>query len=454
MKIKGKVTLFISFFITLIVVAITYLSVISISEQGEQRIATYKQESIEGVKNHLKDLVNVAYETIEQNHDNLSDVEYLSRFYERRLNNIIDSGEAIINRYKSKVKRGEITLPNAKREAIKEIRALRFDGGTGYIWINDTGTPFPKMIMHPTVPDLDGKVLDNPSYNNAMGRGKNLFKAFVDVTRVNKEGYVDYLWPKPTPEDLTDEVPKLSYVRRYRDWKWILGTGIYIDDAEEEIKGLIKENIKAMRYEDGTGYFWINDNTHPYPTMIMHPTAPRLDGKVLDDPVYNNAQGVDKNLFQAFVEVTSDEEGAGFVPYLWPKPTKDGLTERKEKISYVRLHKKTGWIIGTGAYIDNIDEAVAIKQAKIETHISQLIEKSTLVSAIFIVFSISISFLFAGTLSKPIRSLTDISEKISKGTGLEAPVEEIDRRDEIGDLARSIDRLRNSVRIMMTRMKR
>jgi len=52
--------------------------------------------------------------------------------------------------------------------------------------------------MHPTVPALDGTVLDDPKYNAAMGQKQNLFNAFVEVCETKGEGFVDYVWSKPT----------------------------------------------------------------------------------------------------------------------------------------------------------------------------------------------------------------------------------------------------------------
>ena len=70
--------------------------------------------------------------------------------------------------------------------------------------------------------------------------------------------------------------------------------------------------VMILRYDNGVGYFWINDDTGPIPNMIMHTTAPALNGQLLDDPKYNVAFGKDKNLFGAFVDVTNtDADGDG-----------------------------------------------------------------------------------------------------------------------------------------------
>lgn len=444
--------LFTSITLITMVFLVTLLGVHNIKKQGEERLEAYRGEALEDIKNHLKDLVEVAYQTIDSNYRNLSDNTYLGRYYENRLNSIIDSGEAIIKRYKRMVKAGQLSLPAAKERARNEIKELRFDGGTGYIWINDTGEPYPRMVMHPTIPKLDGELLDSKRFNNALGREKNLFQAFVDITKEHHDGYVDYLWPKPTPSGVTDDkIPKLSYVRRYQEWGWILGTGIYIDDAREEIEHQIKQTIKGMRYDSGTGYFWINDNVLPYPTMVMHATAPELNNKVLNDPKFNNALGVDQNLFQAFVEITQ-KQGSGFIDYLWPKPSKGGLSERTKKISFVKLHEPTGWIIGTGAYIDNIEKSIQLQQFRIAQQVRDLIRSNLKASVLFLFLVIAIAFLFSSTFSKPIQNLTKMAELISKGKDLDIQIKETKRSDEIGELARSIDRLKTSTKIMLERL--
>lgn len=345
--------------------------------------------------------MDVAYESMDSNFSKLNDLKFLAPYYERRLSQHVDVAAGIIERYQRQVQTGKISLATAKSKAIGEIREIRFDNGTGYIWINDTTYPYPTMVMHPTVPSLDGKVLDDPTYDNASGKDQNLFQAMVEVTKREPQGFVDYLWPKPTADGVTTErVQKLSYVRRVNDWDWILGTGIYIDDARLEIENQVKDTIRAMRYDNGVGYFWINDNTLPYPTMVMHPTVPALDGQVLDDPKFNNAQGVDKNLFQAFAEVAA-ERGEGFVDYLWPKPTADGLTARAPKISYVRLHAPTGWIIGSGAYIDGIEAAVAAQQGLIEAQIPGTIRKNLMATGVFIVLAMVAAYFFAARCRNP-----------------------------------------------------
>lgn len=93
------------------------------------------------------------------------------------------------------------------------------------------------MLMHPNFPELDGKNLSN----DRDPAGKYLFVEMVNICNEKGEGFVDYMWPKP---GTTRPVPKLSYVKLFKPWGWIVGSGIYVDDVQEELTK-IKWNIIA-----------------------------------------------------------------------------------------------------------------------------------------------------------------------------------------------------------------
>ncbi len=118
-------------------------------------------------------------------------------------------------------KEGKISRIEAQRRAIETIRAMRYEGNN-YFWINDD---YPTMIMHPMKPALDGTdltSLKDPS-------GKAVFVEFVRAAQAPGGAFVSYLWPKPGKEK---PVAKLSFVKRFAPWGWVVGTGIYIDDVD------------------------------------------------------------------------------------------------------------------------------------------------------------------------------------------------------------------------------
>ncbi len=105
-----------------------------------------------------------------------------------------------------------------------------------YFWINDM---HPRMVIHPYKPELNGKDLSNIKDPT----GKRLFMEFVRVCREKGEGFVEYNWPKPGSEK---PVPKLSFVKLFKEWNWIIGTGFYIDDIEALVEARRKELEKSI----------------------------------------------------------------------------------------------------------------------------------------------------------------------------------------------------------------
>jgi methyl-accepting chemotaxis protein len=175
------------------------------------------------------------------------------------LQGVVQVALSLLARYEARVASGELSPEEAKKRAIDQIRTLRY-GQDDYIWINDTTLPYPTMIMHPTVPSLDGKVMDMPKFDCATtmqdddgpiqpiaGGKKNLFTAFAEVVKRSGQGYVGYLWPKPLAGGgATKEVyAKLSYVHTFAPWNWIVGTGLYVDDIEARI-GKVRYGILAV----------------------------------------------------------------------------------------------------------------------------------------------------------------------------------------------------------------
>ncbi len=137
---------------------------------------------------------------------------------------IVESAYSILADYELKVNNGLLSREEAQTQAKLTIKSLRY-GDNDYFWINDLG---PNMIMHPFKPELDGKDLSE----NKDPNGKHLFIEFVKVCQADGEGAVDYMWPKP---GVTQPVPKISYVKLYKPWGWIIGSGIYIEDVEAAV---------------------------------------------------------------------------------------------------------------------------------------------------------------------------------------------------------------------------
>lgn len=141
---------------------------------------------------------------------------------EKRLKtrHLVETAYGTIEYYHKLSSSGAMDEAAAKKAALEQIAKLRYEKDD-YFWINDYT---PSMVMHPIKPALDGKGLGDfkdPS-------GKRLFVAMVDIVKKDGAGFVDYLWPKPGHDK---PVPKISYVKGFQPWGWIIGSGIYLDDV-------------------------------------------------------------------------------------------------------------------------------------------------------------------------------------------------------------------------------
>ncbi len=136
--------------------------------------------------------------------------------------NLVESAYSILGYYNELYESGQIPLDQAQDSAKELIRDMRYDDKE-YFWINDLQSV---MIMHPYQYWLEGKDLSD--YRDP--EGFPLFNEFVRVVREKGAGFVDYSWPGPGEKE---PKPKVSFVKGFTPWGWIIGSGIYIDDLNE-----------------------------------------------------------------------------------------------------------------------------------------------------------------------------------------------------------------------------
>ncbi|MBL8697102.1 MAG: cache domain-containing protein [Alphaproteobacteria bacterium] len=133
---------------------------------------------------------------------------------------LVEAAHGVLAHYEAEARAGRLTQDQAQAAAKATVKAMRYEGNE-YFWINDM---HPRMVMHPFKSELDGQDLSD----NKDPAGKRLFVAFVDKVRKDGAGFVDYLWPKP---GASEPVPKISYVRGFAPWGWIIGSGVYVDEV-------------------------------------------------------------------------------------------------------------------------------------------------------------------------------------------------------------------------------
>ncbi len=161
-------------------------------------------------------------------------VQFRSTLYtdtDHRLQNMVDSAYSIFAGYEERVSKGEISEPDAKAQALAAIKTMRYDG-TGYFWVHDL---HPTMIMHPTVPKLNGQ--DLTDYKG--GDGTAIFVGMNQAIAAagGEEAAYGYQWSKPG-EPADKLFPKRSFVKLFKPWGYVIGTGLYVDDLNARVSQL------------------------------------------------------------------------------------------------------------------------------------------------------------------------------------------------------------------------
>ena len=159
-----------------------------------------------------------------------------------------------LEHYDALIKEGKISLAEAQGLAKEQIRTLHYGPAhKDYYWINDLQ---PRMIMHPYRPDLEQQ--DLSTFSDASG--KHLFTEIVQVVKKDGAGFVPYMWQ--FNDDPQHVGSKLSYVRLFQPWGWVIGTGVYLDDVHAEIakisKKLIYISLAILFFIAGISFFIID----------------------------------------------------------------------------------------------------------------------------------------------------------------------------------------------------
>jgi len=133
----------------------------------------------------------------------------------------VEAAYSILEHFEAEERAGHLSRAAAQSAAKETLRGVRYDA-KNYIFILDMT---PTMILLPFKPENEGKYVGDAKDPTGF---KN-YTAFVDVVKSQSAGYVTYHWQKPG----TDTVAaKMSYLKGFAPWGWIVGTGAYLDDVQ------------------------------------------------------------------------------------------------------------------------------------------------------------------------------------------------------------------------------
>ena len=267
---------------------------------------------------------------------------------------------SIYERYKNSHSSAQI-----QEMIIETLRHLRFENGKGYYFI--TRLDGIEMLFADK-PEMEGQ--------NMLGlknhEGRFVVRGMIDVVKANKEGFYEYAWTKPLSNG--EHFKKISYIKLLEPFDWFIGTGLYLDDMEQNVKeAILNDNERLLFDKEGNNYIFAGtwkgvSLSHPAKGKNMY-NVQDVNGKFIVQELISKAQS-----------------GGGFVEYVMP-PLKG---ERNlTKLSYVASIIDWEWYVGAGIYLDDISLQVKALRVEMEKELEK-----TIVSILAMVFGFSLLLAF------------------------------------------------------------
>jgi len=350
----SNITLFSSIIITIVFCAVIIISTWTIlnkfAEKNSSAIRSfYITQQKELIKNEVNRLIKRIHAT-KTNALNLT---------KTNLSDQVNSAEEFISTI-------YMTHPeeNQKSHIDSMISSFSWDHNAGYFYIISK----------------DGVVLHHGARPEMVG--KNIFKQkdnypklydFIQHTIYKGHAFGEYNFYKPGGN--TGLAQKLGYAKYNKSLGLIIGSGIYLDDFNQEVKDEILETVKDERFGfQNYGYFWIFDAEY---NTVFH-----IDPGMYSTDLYNLKDTKGNYILRDFLKIATSE-GRGFTSYYWNIP---GRLEESEKISYLEYLPEWNWIVGSGFYFENFKELIKTEEAISKNVLNDQLRINSLV--IFILFSI------------------------------------------------------------------
>jgi methyl-accepting chemotaxis protein len=212
---------------------------------------------------------------------------------------------------------------------------------------------------------------------------------------------------------------------------------------EAQLIELIRKTLDASRYGEA-GYFF----AYRYDgTRVVAPENKSQEGQNLWDLTDKSG----KKVVQEFIRVA--QNGGGFVSYIWLNPK---TNKEEEKISYIAPLKLGNFelAVGTGTYLSMVEVAKNDVAREIAQSRKALSSSLVIISIIVLLILAVITYFFTRTITTPLILAVDDLGLIANGD-FTRPVPEkyLRMKDEIGKLARAVDRLQANLRPLLSGLR-
>ncbi|HHF3041931.1 TPA: methyl-accepting chemotaxis protein [Vibrio diabolicus] len=211
---------------------------------------------------------------------------------------------------------------------------------------------------------------------------------------------------------------------------------LYDTDVNGSNKEAAKEILKAMRFESD-GYFFAYDSQG---VNTLHAIKPSLEGKNLYDLKDENGVAVIAGLIDA------SQKGDGFLYFSWHKPTIDA---QAPKLGYAEYLSKWDWVLGTGVYIDDIDQQVAMHRELKTQELKEHTLSAVLISVIGLIITSILTSIVVSKGIQPLQHVAASLKDVAAGGGDLTARLKVESQDEVGEVAAAFNEFMDKLHPLM-----
>ncbi|MGY5823012.1 methyl-accepting chemotaxis protein [Vibrio chemaguriensis] len=211
---------------------------------------------------------------------------------------------------------------------------------------------------------------------------------------------------------------------------------LYDTDVNGSNKEAAKEILKAMRFESD-GYFFAYDSQG---VNTLHAIKPSLEGKNLYDLKDENGVAVIAGLIDA------SQKGDGFLYFSWHKPTIDA---QAPKLGFAEYLSKWDWVLGTGVYIDDIDQQVAMHRELKTQELKEHTLSAVLISVIGLIITSVLTSIVVSKGIQPLQHVAASLKDVAAGGGDLTARLKVESQDEVGEVAAAFNEFMDKLHPLM-----
>ena len=247
----------------------------------------------------------------------------------------------------------------SKADQLTRLRAtmasLRFLNNKGFFFLFDSNG---QALLPPMNPAAEARMTDTATVNAFSSQ----IRAALQDKRYD---FLEYRFTDPSSDVATER--NFSFVYYYKPLSIYIGASIFLSDELNRLKREVIERIAAVPIDPDNSILFVVDKDG---RQLVNAYDPSNVGLLMPDIVDVSAR-------------VGGEEHSLFTELNWLD--RDG--EKKPVISYIRRFEPWGWVLGSGVFLDELNDKLSDERAALQERVKEHIRFIVIIAFVLMIFS-------------------------------------------------------------------